>query len=61
MAKMCASIFDAVGNTAAPVLEILAAVVIVSAQKGTAHAARDAVVPGGIRQADEGGARAGNG
>ena len=46
---------DARGNPATAVLKALAAVVVVPAQEGPAHAARDAVVPGGIGQADEGG------
>ena len=44
-------LLDARGNPAPAVLKALAAVVVVPAQEGTAHAARDAVVPGGIWQA----------
>ena len=49
-------LFDAGGNPAPAVLEVLAAVVVVPAQKGAAYAARDAVVPGGVGEADDGGA-----
>ena len=54
-------LFDARGNPAPAVLKVLAAVVVVPAQESAAHAARDAVVPGGIGQADQGGAGTGHG
>ena len=52
-------LLDARGNPAPAVLKVLAAVLVVPAQEGTAHAARDAVVPDGIWQADQ--RRAGTG
>ena len=54
-------LLDARGNPATAVLKALATVVVVPAQEGTAHAARDAVVPGGIWQADQGRAGTGHG
>ncbi len=54
-------LLDARGNPATAVLKALATVVVVPAQEGTAHAARDAVVPGGIGQADQGRAGTGHG
>ena len=59
--KNVCQLLDAFGNPAAPVFKVLAAVVVVPAQKAPAHAARDAVVPVGIGQADERRAGAGHG
>lgn len=54
-------LLDALGGPAAPVLEALACRVILTAKEGAAHAARDAVTPGGVGEADQGGAGAGHG
>ena len=59
--KWVSLLFYDFANPAPAVLEALAADGIAPAQKGTAHAPVDHVVPGCVGQRDEGGAGAGHG
>jgi hypothetical protein len=54
-------LLDALGHPGAAMRKALARVAVLAAEIGAAHAARDAVIPGGVVDGDECGAGAGHG
>jgi len=57
MAEDLRQLLHALGNPAATVIEVLAGQAVFATKKCSPHAAANAVVPGGVVKADEGGAR----